>query len=280
MEFGVREHIAIGFPLLVGVLLAVLYPLRLKDYFSQQDITYPQAGLKQDYSTKEALYVFTIYIISAAILGLIQAYLFWHFAVNPEIRFASRFTDFILYPFIVSAFMAVFMMWFVFSCRAYSKGAKVVRNFLSRSFDGWDMMREVGRFKYLVLAAALGCTAANFWIYNIYLVVTDNAIIVSDHKILGSYKFNYDSIEYFRIEWHRNSNSDMKRESFVLGVKLEDGGVARTDENMLYNKNMLHQIDRIIDSSIEASGRNFQVVFTEFPRTKSNEVRGLFSRGQ
>jgi len=44
MDFGVREYIAIGFPLLVGVLLAVLYPLRLKDYFSQQDITYPPDG--------------------------------------------------------------------------------------------------------------------------------------------------------------------------------------------------------------------------------------------
>ncbi|GJM14923.1 MAG: hypothetical protein DHS20C13_02500 [Thermodesulfobacteriota bacterium] len=280
MEFGVREYVAIGFPLLVGILLAVLYPLKLKDYFSPQDIKYPQARLKQDYSIKEVLYVFTTYIISTAILGLIQAYLFWHFAVNPEIRFVSRFTDFILYPFIVSAFMAVFVMWFVFSCRVYSKGSKAVRDFLRRSYEGWGMMREVGRFKYLVLAAGLACTAANFWIYNIYLIVTDDAIVVSDHKILGSHKFNYDIIEYFRIEWHRNSNNSMKRESFVLGVKLEDGGVARTDENMLYNKNMLHQIDRIIDSSIEASGRNFQVVFTEFPRTKSNEVRGLFSQGQ
>ena len=98
--------------------------------------------------------------------------------------------------------------------------------------------------------------------------------------MLGTHRFTYDIIEFFRIEWHRSSNGEVKRESFVLGVKHKDGGVARTDENMLHNKNILHQIDQIIDSSIEASGRNFQVVFTEFPRTKSNEVCGIFSRDQ
>lgn len=52
----------------------------------------------------------------------------------------------------------------------------------------------------------------------------------------------------------------------------------RTDLNMLYNKNILHQIDQIIRHSDQASGRNFHVVFTVFPRTKTNEIRSLLSR--
>lgn len=108
-------------------------------------------------------------------------------------------------------------------------------------------------------------------------MVKDEAIVVSNYKMLSAYNFGYDRIEYFRIEWQRDSDNSLKREPFVLGVKLKNGGVARTDENMLCNKNTLSQIDRIIDRSIEASGRNFQVVLTEFSRTESREVRGLFT---
>lgn len=281
MEFGVREYIAIGFPLLVGVLLAVLYPLRIKDYFSREEIgTLENSPFFSKLTLKNHIYIFIIYTYSTVLLGLVQAYLLWNFAANanPEVRFSTRFTDFIFYPFIVSALMAVFVMWFVFSCYAFSKGAQAVKEFLSRSFDGWRMMKQVGRFRYLVLIAAVVCTSANFWTYNIFLTVTDDAIVVSNHRMLGHYNFVYYRIDFFRIEWNRSNRSAKKKESFVLGFKLYEGGVVRTDLNMLYNKNMLHQIDQIIQQADLASGRNFDVVFSEFPRTKQNEIQRLFTK--
>lgn len=278
MEFGVREYIAIGFPLLVGVLLAVLYPLRLKDYFSQEEIdTLENSPLSTKLTFKNQLCIFIIYTYSTILLGLAQAYLLWNFADNPAVRFSTRYTDFVFYPFLVSAFMAVFVMWFVFAFRSYSKGAGAVKRFLGRSYDGWAMVRETGRFKYYVLIAALICSSANFWTYNIFLAVTDEAIVVSNERMLGHYDFNYDRIEFFRIEWHRKQQKDEVKESFVLGFKLYGGGVVRTDLNMLYSKNILRQIDEIIQQSDQASGRNFEVVFTEFPRTKANEIHNLIT---
>jgi len=46
---------------------------------------------------------------------------------------------------------------------------------------------------------------------------------------------------------------------------------------MLYNKNMLRDIDEIIKAADEASGQRIGVVFTEFPRKKDKEVHGLLS---
>jgi len=169
MEFGANEYIAIGFPLLVGLLLVVLFPISLKDYFTEEELNNAEGSVRPyRFGLKESLYVYLVYIASATVLGLIQAYLFWRFAANQEVVFSSRFTDYIFYPFIVSAFMAVFVMWFVFSCHAFSGGKEAVRNFLQRSFDGWWMMAEVRRFKYLVVAGAIVCAAANFWAYNIF----------------------------------------------------------------------------------------------------------------
>lgn len=279
MDLGASEYIAIGFPLLVGFLLVILYPIRVWEYFSNEKAQ----ELEQDlilyqFSFKDALYIFIVYTISVLALGLIQAFLLWDFAVDPNAVFVTRFTDFIFYPFLVSGVMAVFLMWFVFSCVVYSKGELSVKEFLRRNYDGWNMLKQTKRFKMFVIASAIMCTVANVWVYNIYLKVADDAIIVSDHKMLGSYKFYYDRIEYFRIEWHRDSDHELKRESFVLGVKLKGGGVARTDENMLYNNHMLEQIDQIIQASDQVSGRNYEVVFTEFPRSQSKEVRGLFNK--
>ena len=258
--------------------MAVFFPLRLKDYFSDEEIK-NLGGKLTPYklSLRDAVYIFIVYIVSASVLGLIQAYLFWHFAADTEVRFSSRFTDYILYPFIPSALMAVLLMWFVFCCRAYSKGAQRVREFLLRSYDGWGLVKEIPRFRFLVIAAVLICVAANLWTYNIYLYVTDEAIVTSNHRRLGPYVFGYDRIEFFRIEWHRGVSEIEEWEAFVLGFKLRDGGVVRTDLNLLYKENMLQQIDRIIKAAEEASGQNYDVVFAEYPRKRDREINGLLS---
>lgn len=98
------------------------------------------------------------------------------------------------------------------------------REFLPRSYDGWAMAKEAKRYRSLVLAAALVCTAANLWTYNIYLYVIDDAVVTSNHKRLGPYVFGYERIEYFRVEWHRRIVDGEEREDFVLGLKLRDGG--------------------------------------------------------
>jgi len=89
--------------------------------------------------------------------------------------------------------------------------------------------------------------------------------------------FNYDRIEFFRIEWHRDLLDGEEREAFVLGLKLKDGGVCRADLNMLYNENMLQNIGKIIKAADEASGQRFGVVFTEFSSKKDKEVHGVLS---
>jgi hypothetical protein len=260
---SIEAYIAIGFPLIVGAAMAVFFPIRLKNYFSDEEIgTINQRLLPYKLDLKDAVYIFIVYIASASVLGLIQAYLFWHFAADTEVRFSSRFTDYFLYPFIPSALMGVLLMWFVFCCRAYSKGEQRVREFLLRSYDGWGIFKEIPKFRFLVIAAALICVAANLWTYNIYLYVTDEVIVTSNHKRLGPYVFGYDRIEFFRIEWHRGVFEGEEGEAFVLGLKLRDGGVYRTDLNLLYKENMLQEIDQIIKTAEEASGQNYDVVFT------------------
>jgi len=278
MEFGASEYIAIGFPLLIGLLLVVLYPINPEDYFSEEELNNAEVNAQPcRLGLKQSLYVYLVYIVSASVLGLIQAYLLWRFAVNPEVRFSTRFTDYIFYPFIVSALMAVFVMWFVFSCHAFSGGNEKVRNFLRRSFDGWWMMAEVKHFKYLVITGAVVCVAANFWAYNIFLSVTDEGVVVSNHRMIGSYVFDYDRIDYFEIEWHRAGAEDDKNEFFVLALKLKDGGYVRTDLNMFYNNHMLLDIDRVVSSASAAKGMPIQTVLTEFPHARENEARRVFS---
>jgi len=95
--------------------------------------------------------------------------------------------------------------------------------------------------------------------------------------MIGRYVFDYDRIDYFRIEWHRPSTQPDGNEFFVLALKLKDGGYVRTDLNMFYNNHMLRDIDRVVNSASAAKGMPIQTVLTEFPRTRENEVRGFLS---
>lgn len=72
MEFGASVYIAIGFPLLVGLMLVVLFRISLKDYFTEEEPDNAE-GTAQLFSLglKEAIYVCLIYIASATVLGLI-----------------------------------------------------------------------------------------------------------------------------------------------------------------------------------------------------------------
>ena len=113
-------------------------------------------------------------------------------------------------------------------------------------------MAEIKCFKYLVVAAAVVCAAVNFWAYNIFLEVTDKRVVVSNHRMIGRYVFDYDRIDYFRIEWYRPSTQPDGNEFFVLALKLKDGGYVRTDLNMFYNNHMLRDIDRVVNSASAA----------------------------
>jgi hypothetical protein len=95
--------------------------------------------------------------------------------------------------------------------------------------------------------------------------------------MIGHYVFDYDRIDYFRIEWHRAVGVNDNNEFFVLALKLKDGGYVRTDLNMFFNNHMLQDIDRVVSSAWAARGQPIQTVLTVFPRTRENEVRGLLS---
>ena len=123
MNINPAEYLAIGFPLITGAVLAAFFPIRLKDYFVEGEIQQLGHGLTPyKFRAKHYIGIFIIYILSAAFLSLIQAYLLWDIASSPDLRFAYRFTDYVLYPVFPSALMAVLLMLFVFSYKYARKG--------------------------------------------------------------------------------------------------------------------------------------------------------------
>lgn len=246
------EYLAIGFPFITGAVLAAFFPIRLKDYFVEGEIQRLGHGLTP-YRFKVAhyLYIFVIYLLSAVFLSLIQGYLLWGLAPDPRLRFSLRFTDFFLYPVFPSALMAVLLMLFVFSYLYVRRGEDDVRKFLLRTYDGWPLYKEIPRFKPVALAAGILCTAANLWIYNIYIEVSDSGLAYSGPFSLKEKKVGFDDVAFLIIREHRGGGEGG---AYTLRIVTKDLKVLITQNSLLQRRNSLEEIDEIIKAYEESSG--------------------------
>jgi len=58
---SIESYIAIGFPLIVGVAMAVFFLIRLKDYFSDEEIENLGCELTPyKFSLRDAVYIFIV----------------------------------------------------------------------------------------------------------------------------------------------------------------------------------------------------------------------------
>lgn len=257
------EYLAIGFPFVTGAVLAAFFPIRLKDYFVEGEIQQLGHGLTPyKFKAKHYIGIFVIYILSAAFLTLIQAYLLWELAPDARIRFSSRFTDFFLYPVFPSALMAVLLMLFVFSYKYVRKGEDDVRKFLLRTYDGWPLYKEIPRFKPVALAAGILCTAVNYRVYNIYVNVTDRGIEYSNIIMTKPVTIPYDDISFFEVVEHPGGN-DGSNNSFTLRVRMKEYRAAILKYSLLTSKNDIRDIDRIIRAVEEVRNGYQDVVISK-----------------
>ena len=263
MNINPAEYLAIGFPLITGAVLAAFFPIRLKDYFVEGEIQQLGHGLTPyKFKVKHHIGIFVIYILSAAFLSLIQAYLLWELAPDTRLRFSSRYSDYFLYPVFPSAIMAVLLMLFVFSYKYVRKGEDDVRKFLLRTYDGWPLYKEIPRFKPFALAAGILCTAVNFRVYNIYVNVTDKGIEYNNVLMTKPVTIPYGDIWCFEVVEHPDGKED-KDNSFTLRVKKKELENAMLKYSLLYSKSSLRDIDNIIRAAQEEHGYADVVIIKE-----------------
>jgi hypothetical protein len=256
------EYLAIGFPLITGAVLAAFFPIRLKDYFVEGEIQQLGHGLTPyKFKVKHYFGIFVIYILSAAFLSLIQAYLLWHVASSPDLRFAYRFTDYFLYPVFPSALMAVLLMLFVFSYKYVRKGEDDVRKFLLRTYDGWPLYKEIPRFKPFALAAGLLCTAVNLCIYNIYVGVSDEGIVYSTPFSLKRETYKFGDVAFLVVREHPAGESGEDADGYTLRIVTKELNVIITKTALLPGPNALEVIDKIIKTYEETSRGPVDTVF-------------------
>jgi len=256
------DYLAIGFPLVTGAVLAAFFPIRLRDYFVEGEIQQLGHGLTPyRFKLKHYVGIFVIYLLSAAFLTLIQAYLLWELAPDTNLRFSSRYSDFFLYPVFPSALMAVLLMLFVFSYKYVRKGEDDVRKFLLRTYDGWPLYKEIPRFKPVALAAGILCTAINYRIYNIYVSVTDKGIEYSNVLMTKPVTIPYEDIWCYEVVEHPGGKEGDN--AFTLRVKTKDLKNAMLKHSLLNDKSTLRDIDNIIRAVQEENGYADVVIIKE-----------------
>jgi hypothetical protein len=275
------EYLAIGFPLITGAVLAAFFPIRLRDYFVEGEIQQLGHGLTPyKFRVRHYLGIFVIYILSAAFLSVVQAYLMWDAASSADIKFAYRFTDYYLYPVFPSALMAVLLMLFLFSYKYARKGEDDVRKFLLRTYDGWPLYKEIPRFKPVALAAGLLCTAANLWIYNIYIGVSDNGLVYSTPFSLERETVEFDDIAFFVVYEHPGGADGKGNDSYSLRIVTKDLNVIITNDSLLQSKNALPVIDNIIEVYDKASGKHTDTLMVREGMDNWQLVWGTFVSGR
>lgn len=263
MGLSWQEYLAVGFPLVTAVVLAALFPISLKDYFVPGEIKKLGHGLTPyKLRARDYLHIFVLYMLSAVFLSLIQGYLLWDFAQEPALIFSSRFTDFILYPVFPSALMAVLLMLFVFSYIYVRRGEDDVRKFLLRTYDGWPLYREIPRFRPVALAAGILCTAANVWLYNVYVNVADEGIVYSTERDIAPVELKFDDILYLEAVEHEGGDNGREK-WYSLRVRMKDRSLYNTKMFLLQKGDMLIEIDRIVRASERASGGYVDVITTK-----------------
>lgn len=258
---GLTEYLAVGFPLVTGVVLAAFFPIRLKDYFVEGEIQKLGHGLTPyKFRVRHYIYIFVIYILSAVFLSLVQAYLLWDLASDKGFRLVYRVTDYFLYPVFPSALMAVLLMLFVFSYLYARRGEDDVRKFLLRTYDGWPLYREIPRYKPVALAAGILCTAVNLWIYNIYIGVSDTGLVYSTPYSLDAETVEFDDLNFLAVYEHGNGEDADDKDSYTLRIVTKELNVLITRHSLLQSENTLKVIDNIIREYDAASGKHTDVV--------------------
>jgi hypothetical protein len=254
VEMSPEAYLAIGFPLLTAVILAAFFPISLKDYFVPGEIQKLSQGGLTPYrlKTKDYLLVFVLYTISAVFLSVVQGYLLWGPAKQTDAGFIVRYTNFYMYPVFPSALMAVLLMLFLLSYKYVRRGEDDVRKFLLRTYDGWPLHKEIPRYKPVVLAAGLICSVANFWIYNIYIEVTDDGIIYSARTELEQDRVWYDDIDYLSLM--QEADGDEAERSYMLVIWTKDRKYHNTKRALFYGRDVLFDMDDIIKAAEKEDG--------------------------
>lgn len=273
------EYIAVGFPLITSIVLAVFFPISLKDYFVEGEIKQLGHGLTPyKFRARHYLYIFGAYITAAALLGLAQAYLLWDFAKTPSMRFVLRYTDYLLYPVFPSGVMAVFLMLFFFSSLYVRRGEDDVRKFLLRTYDGWPLFKDIPRYRPVVLAAGILCTAANFWIYNIYIGITDKAVAYHTPYSLKWEKVGFDDISFFVVRKSEAGGDGKGDENYTLRIVTKGLESIITKDSLLPSRNSLLVINDILKEYGEATGKYADVVLVQGGVDSWQLVWGTFVR--
>lgn len=274
------EYLAVGFPLVTGAVLAAFFPIRLRDYFVEGEIQKLGHGLTPyKFRVRHYIYIFIIYMLSALFLSVIQAYLLWELALNPNFRFSYRFTDYFFYPVFPSSLMAVLLMLFVFSYLYARRGEDDVRKFLLRTYDGWPLYKEIPRFKPVALAAGILCTAVNLWIYNIYIGISDNGVVFSTPFSLKRETVEFGDIAFLVVREHPAGENGRGNGSYTLRIVTKDLNVIITQSSYLQGSNSLEVIDKIIKTYEESSGGPVDTVFEREGVDKMQLMWGTFVSG-
>ena len=264
MGFRPEEVLAIGFPLLTAAVLAAFFPIRLRDYFGEGEVKTLGHGLTP-YTFKPVhyLYIFALYTACALFLTAIQAYLLWVLADNPTDYFSLRFTDYVIYPVLPSAVMAVLLMLFVFSLIFVRRGEDDVRKFLLRNYEGWRLYKDIPRYRVVALAAGVLCAAANFLVYNVYTRVTSEGIVYSSPLSLKSETVPFGDIWYIELmEDSRPDESGKGEELITWRVRKKDWRYIRTEKFFLYGADSLTEMDEMIRAADKANGGYVPVMMT------------------
>ncbi len=260
---GFTDYIAVGFPLIASIVLAVFFPISLRDYFVEGEIQKLGHGLTPyKFRARHYLYIFAAYTTAAVLLSVLQAYLLRDVAGDRGLTYVLRYSDYVLYPVIPSAIMAVFLMLFFFSWLYARRGEDDVRKFLLRRYDGWPLYKDIPRFKPVVLAAGILCTALNFRLYNMYVGVSETGIVYNTGLTLKPVTIKYGDIRYLEIVESRQNWNGKPVEWFTLRVRNEDLRYKRTQDFLLFRKDGLEDIDRIIREAEKAKGGSINVMMS------------------
>lgn len=258
-----EAYLAVGFPLVAAVILAVFFPISLKDYFASGEIKTLGHGLTPyKFKTRDYLHIFFIYLFAALFLSIVQAYLLWDFASGSGLLYSSRYTDFFMYPVFPSALMALFLMLFVFSYLYARRGEDDVRKFLLRTYEGWPLYREIPRYKAVAIAAGIVCAAANLWFYNMYVNVTYEGIVYSTEESIKPVHLKFEDIWYLELVQHGDGQTP-DREWYSLRIRMRDRSYYNTKEFLLRKSDSLGDLNQLVRAAEEASGGYVDVITTK-----------------
>lgn len=248
---------------MTATVLAAFFPIRLRDYFSEGEVKTLGHGLTP-YTFKPIhyLYIFALYMACALFLSVVQGYLLWVLTDNPADYYTLRFTDYVIYPVLPSSIMAVLLMLFVFSLIFVRRGEDDVRKFLLRNYEGWRLYKDIPRYRAVALAAGLLCAGANFWIYNIYVRVTDAGIVYSQPFSIKAETVPYEDIWYIELVGDVMKDDGRDVEFFSWRVRKKNWRYFRAEKFFPYREDSLMRIDEFLRAADRANGGYVPVMMT------------------